>query len=623
VNGNLFFGGMRRRASAGNSDGAAEQEFALTAPWRFLGPQAELFLEVQGDAFVSSAEDSVAILLRGLASQDGASPDPRQVVAEVRRHYRQHGDLPVDRLEGSFSLALLDGPAGRVVLYRNLVGNQFTYYTLTPDGLFFGGNLAQLVERAGIPRRPCAAMLPVFFLFRFVPGRHTLFDRCYRLLAGEQLIFDANGLRRSQRQTFASLRGDRTIGRDAVDRIEGTMRAIVGGWAKRQPQTATLLSGGVDSSYLQAIWNQLRTDREPPPSFAVQVDHRLTRIDAAYAVSAAEALGTHHVGVPANGPYAGYLLDTLAATGEPPNHAMTVYFGQLARSMTARGITAGLCGEGADSLFGMGLADTLQAARWIRRLVPTRRLRQLGGALARLAGCDCLPAAFDLAEHVHDPAHWEHPFNRAAVFADWPSVQACFGEDGINSALEYRRGLLVRYAVADDPREQLHGIGYLGEAADSASLWTTIFHRAGGELCCPYLDSRLLRVALAIPPRRRFPYRRPKDLLKQALARHVPRELAYRFKLGFGQPVFEWMVPGGQLRPWVEQIGEYDFVPAAVRTAALARPSWFTYSLLCYDLWHKRFIEQVPSALTMDAKPQAVSKRYSIAILTHEGADAK
>ena len=101
----------------------------------------------------------------------------------------------------------------------------------------------------------------------------------------------------------------------------------------------------------------------------------------------------------------------------------------------------------------------------------------------------------------------------------------------------------------------------------------------------------MVRLAMSIEPRRRFPYRRPKDLLKQALARHVGRELAYRFKLGFGQPVFEWMAPGGQLRPWVERIGEYDFVPASVRAAAMERPSWFLYSLLCYDLWHKLFIE--------------------------------
>jgi hypothetical protein len=123
----------------------------------------------------------------------------------------------------------------------------------------------------------------------------------------------------------------------------------------------------------------------------------------------------------------------------------------------------------------------------------------------------------------------------------------------------------------------------------------------------------MVRLAFAIPPSRRFPYRRPKDLLKQALVRHVGKELAYRFKLGFGQPVFEWMAPGGQLRPWVERIGHYDFVPAAVRTAAMERPSWFLYSLLCFDLWHKLFIEgERWSALDYSFSPRAGTQRQFV-----------
>jgi asparagine synthase (glutamine-hydrolysing) len=582
VKANLVFGGVSFPSFVTPSEGT----------WRFHGSDRDLFLDSSGDGVFTSIQDDLAIVIRGQATLDsGASFDPNRVAEEIGRTYRQRGRLPLDRLHGSFSLALLDGPAGRLMLYRNLVGNQFTYYTMTPDGLLFGSNLADLIESSGITRRPCVDVLPVFFLFRFVPGRFTLFDRVYRLLPGELLTFDGQGLRRTQEQTFASLRSRENSG-DVVERIESTMRDILGQWATTHPQTATLLSGGVDSSYLQAVWNQVATQSGAPRSFAVSVNHKLTRIDASYALSAAEALGTWHTQVPADEEYAGYLIDTLATTGEPPNHAMSVYFGHLARNMTAAGMPAGLCGEGADSLFGMGLADTLHTARWIRRLIPLRSLRRLGGSLARAAGRDFLPEAFDVAEFVDDPEHWGHPFNRAAVFADWDAVQNCFGEDGIAGALAYRRGLLDPMAVGDDPRERLHAIGYLGEATDSASLWTTLFDRAGGQLCCPYLDSRLVRLAMSLEPHRRFPYRRPKDLLKQALARHVGKELAYRFKLGFGQPVFEWMARGGQLRPWVERIGDYDFVPARVRNAAMEQPSWFLYSLLCYDLWHKMFIDQ-------------------------------
>ena len=103
-----------------------------------------------------------------------------------------------------------------------------------------------------------------------------------------------------------------------------------------------------------------------------------------------------------------------------------------------------------------------------------------------------------------------------------------------------------RVAPVGDVRDRLHAAAYLGEAAESASLWATLFNRAGADLLCPFLDSRVLRLALNLPPAVRYRFRRPKDLLKRALARAVIGPLANRRKLGFGQPIFEWLaLPAG------------------------------------------------------------------------------
>ena len=90
----------------------------------------------------------------------------------------------------------------------------------------------------------------------------------------------------------------------------------------------------------------------------------------------------------------------------------------------------------------------------------------------------------------------------------------------------------------------------------------------------------MLRFALNLPPSVRYPFRRPKELLKRALERVAPREVARRRKLGFGQPIFEWLAPGGQLRPLVERIGGYDFVrpkswsgPKAAAQLVLVQPA--------------------------------------------------
>jgi asparagine synthase (glutamine-hydrolysing) len=584
-----FLGGMLNRP-------AAEPRRAAGAPagghdWVAAG--AELFLRSWGDGVRAFTWDGLLLLVRGYVrpARPSGRPDAERVAEELRCHYLEHGALAVDGLEGSFSLALLDAPAGRVVLYRNLVGAGFTYYHAGPGGLLFGSNLADLVDAAGAAPRPNRDALPGFFLYRWAPGRDTLFEGFHRLLPGEQLTWDARGVARVQRHTLGGLRTE-VIRGDAMERLDATMAEVLRDCAAHRPGAANLLSGGVDSSYLQAVWNRAAAGEEPPPSASVSVDHPRTWQDTDYAVTAAEALGTRHALVPADGPYAGYLLDTLAATAEPPNHVQTAYFGHLARALVAQGLTAGVCGEGADSLFGLGMATDLHHAALLRATVPVRLLRQGGARLAALLGRESLAGALRLADRVRDYADPDHPVNRVASFTDGPCVRSCFGVRAVAEAAARRRALAERFAVADDPQDRLHAAGFLGEAMDSASLWATLFHRAGAELLCPFLDSRVVRLAMSLAPEVRYRFRRPKDLLKRALAREVPAELATRGKLGFGQPVFEWLAPGGQLRPLAERIGRHDFLDRGALARALERPNWFLYSLLCYDLWHKLFIER-------------------------------
>ncbi len=561
--------------------------------WRFNGEGGETFLRADAPGCRFFTWGSLAVLIRGyVAGGPGDTPDVEATAEAIRCHYLEHGNLAVDGLEGSFTVALMDGKARRVLLYRNLVGAGFTYYHTGSNGFLFGGNLALLVEASEAPLRPNRDALPLFFLYRFTPGRDTLFESFHRLLPGEQLLWDERGLTRSQRHTFADLR-ETVAGGDPVERLQETMSAVLTDCGAIYPSAANLLSGGVDSSYIQAIWNHIaHVSDETPPSFSISVDHPRTWLDTDYAMTASQALGTAHTLIPADGVYADYLVETLSATGEPPNHVQTAYFPGLARAMVGRGVPAGLCGEGADSLFGVGLASAIHEAEFARRALPSRGLRGAAAALCRALGVKRLAGALRLSNGLNDFTDLEHPVNQAASFADWEAVRACFGESAVANAAATRRTLLDRLAVPNSPQDRLHGAGFLGEAVDSASQWTTLFNHAGADLLCPFLDSRMLRFALNLAPAVRYPFRRPKELLKRALEQVAPRDVARRRKLGFGQPIFEWLAPGGQLRPLVERIGAHDFIQAEELERAKAQPSWFLYSLLCYDLWHKMFIER-------------------------------
>src|SRR5215469_3663725 len=228
-----------RRRAAGLPAGAADED------WGWVADDAELFAHGADAGCRLFTWDSLALLLRGHVRPRaaGGPPDLERVAEEVRCHYLEHGTLDVDALEGSFTLALLDGHARRVLLYRNLVGAGFTYYHYGPDGLLFGSNLAQIVDAACAPLRPNRRALPTFFLYRFVPGAETLFDGFQRLLPGEQVSWEAGRLSRFQRHTFADLRGPTTVGDDAVERLDETMGRVLADCAALRPGTANLLSG--------------------------------------------------------------------------------------------------------------------------------------------------------------------------------------------------------------------------------------------------------------------------------------------------------------------------------------------------------------------------------------------
>src|SRR5262249_12456066 len=144
---------------------------AVNEDWGWVGEKTELFLRGDSVSCRLFHWDGLALLLRGYARPAGSTGplDLERLAEELRCHYLEHGTLAVDDLEGSFTVALLDSQAERVVLYRNLVGAGFTYYHPTSEGLLFGGNLAELLELAATERSANRDVLPAFFLFRCVP----------------------------------------------------------------------------------------------------------------------------------------------------------------------------------------------------------------------------------------------------------------------------------------------------------------------------------------------------------------------------------------------------------------------------------------------------------------------
>ena len=172
----FYLGGM---VQADVSREHRDPSIPMAIPDSFLqhiSGEHELFLRVQPQRDQTATQGQLSIMLRGYAVLDAAASSAtglHALLLTLLEHYRRHQDLPVERLEGSFTIALLDGEAGRLLLFRNIVGTGFTYYTQTPEGLFFSRNLANLVRHLDTSLSPNEAVLrPISSTASYRVGRH-------------------------------------------------------------------------------------------------------------------------------------------------------------------------------------------------------------------------------------------------------------------------------------------------------------------------------------------------------------------------------------------------------------------------------------------------------------------
>jgi hypothetical protein len=502
------------------------------AAWRGRHKTGELRLYAHGSGDQVYSWDTLCLLVRGylrLAGSAGAL-EPARIAEELRWRYLESGTLDMTGLEGNFTLVLLDAQAQRLFLYRNLAGTSLTYYHVGPCGLLFGSNLADLVERSGVTPQPNHFALPSFFLHRRVPGRETLFAGFQRLLPGELAVWDGRGLSLVQRHSFA----DYPAARQPAYRhasFAATFQAVLLDCAAHRPGAVNLLSGDAGSCYLQAYWNEIGHPQELlPATFSLCLDHPAVWAETDRAVEASATLGTQHTLVPVEPTCVADLLAAVATTGEPPIDLESAALVSLAHYLDTSGLKAGIWSAGWDCVASRANAGWRSG----------RLLRAGIGIVCRWLG-------------------W--PASRPSHADPEAAVVACFGPD----------------AVADTREALMPSAGHLDDVLQSVGQAVALFHSAGKHLLCPLFDSRLLHLG------DEFQVPDPQRLLPPKVWRPLPRRQA--------EPLFDFLAPGGHLRSLVDGLGSYAFVDDRTLEREKSRPGWFLYSLVCYDLWHRLFIE--------------------------------
>lgn len=518
--------------------------------------------------------------LRRLLLDDGVTlagrSDTEALLAALARWPLRH---VLGLVDGMFAFALYDAARRCLTLARDRMGEKPLYFTRSTRGVAFASELPALAAVPWVSLRLSASAVAAYLRHSFVPAPASIFDGVEKLLPGHVVTFDGDsGGDQQPYWTLPDADGDTFASPvDAVDQLDEVLRAAVAGRIESDVPLGAFLSGGVDSSLVVALMQQV--SRQPVRTFTVAIGPRhLDESTAARAV--ARHLGTAHTDLALSSTDALDIVPDLAARWDEPFADPSAVPTALMCRAAREHVTVCLSGDGGDELFGGYNRYALGSAVWGRaRRVPYRVRREAGRVLDRV------PARLwdVLAERrAGVPAALRAGSASAKMGKLAKLVQArTAGEvyDGLTTVWDPATVLLDRDVAGGAARDLMTGVDDQAalEAVMRFDCLTTLpddmlvkVDRASMavalECRVPLLALDVVEFAARLPTSYKIRDGAGKWILRQVLRRYVPDELTSRPKLGFDPPVAQWL--RGPLADWAEDL----LAPGALAATGLLDP---------------------------------------------------
>jgi asparagine synthetase B (glutamine-hydrolysing) len=556
------------------------------------------FFAPYGD--VAETEQALALKLGFVRSLTKSPLSAQELLDEKIVTPRQ---VDTHAMRGNCLVACFSKTEARFVAFKNLMSVPELYYWASGGELIGSTNLGYLVTILNQIELN-EDVLPLHFLFQHVPGALTYFKNVCRLELGHVIKWQAGNLEVSHVQDFR----DHDMAFERITPHSATilyqeLSDIIGAYISEIEESGhglgNLLSGGVDSSTVQLIINE-RVSSRPARSFSFAPDKTpCFEFEIGYAREASALLGTEHTFAnfkPED--YADRVTRAIEILGqpvitdvEPGKLALAEFLGERVPDLHFFFV-----GNGADSLFGLGIARKLRMLEFVGKIPGSRFALAGTGKLLKpftVRGQTMLKGA-DILSHANDPHLFVAPINSMAVYSNLDVARRCFGDETLRRTFEYRRNLEIQYLNSANYAEKVHIIELLTFSHEIHVQSAQLFLANHKEQIYPYVDDSIIRMSLAFQPEIRYIKGfRAKPLLKDILEQRGLSAIARRPKGAsiFTGEVFTWM-RSGPLREMVRAINRPGFLSRADFEGLIQEPDYFLWNLLTFDIFQKKFLSR-------------------------------
>ncbi len=471
----------------------------------------------------------------------------------------------LQKINGMFAFVLWDRREQELHVVRDRLGKKPLYIGWAGKTLVFGSELKALRAHPDFEPALNPEALSHYIMQGWIHAPACIYQHVWALKPAHRITLsfktlaprqDLQPLMEPYWQPLAVLAQSRqqsvTLSQsELVDDFESLLTTCVSDRMISDVPLGAFLSGGIDSSTIVALMQTL--SGRPVKTYTIGF-HQSGFDEAQHARRIANHLGTDHHDLYLESPDVLDVIPRLPEMYDEPFADISAIPTYLVSRFAKHSVTVALSGDGGDEMLGGYNRHIKGPALWKRMCLTPHILRHsLSGVLKRI------PANRLDQLRPHQPQFGEKLHKIASILTAQTQEElylrllSGWGQNPLLHPVDLRSALTPALPKDLSFSERImvwDTLSYLPDdiltKIDRASMAVSLETRA------PLLDPRIFEYVWRLPLDTKIRNAEGKWLLRQVLARHVPRPLFERPKQGFSMPVAEWLK--GPLKDWAEDL---------------------------------------------------------------------
>ena len=498
------------------------------------------------------------------------------------RLYQKYGFNFLNKLNGMFAFCIYDIKKELYFCARDRYGKKPFFYYFKNNKFIFSSSLKSILNLLDSKPNLNKVALCKYMQY-FVPfGEDIFYHDVFKLEASTYMIYEPNKPQELQKKKYYKINTYKAIKdeKQALNDIEELLVKSVEYRLNSDVEVASLLSGGIDSSFISALYTKISGKRIN--TFSVGYDEYKNYCELDFAQITANHIGSNHTAIEINHKeYIKHFEETLDMLEEPHGDSAAIPLNILTKHINKAGIKTVLSGEGSDEIF-LGYDNYSKFLKYYEFEKSLSNKQNL--FLNDIIGA--------LQNNTKESEYLRRIVKKQNLYNSFGEIYT----DIQRKRLFKKVPTFKSETAKQDPVDWMSYIDlkiWLGEAllskVDRISMGNSL------EVRTPFLDFNLVNYMFSVDSNIKVGDTN-KYLLKKIALKYIPQQIINRTKKGFNSPFNEWLN-----REYKDKILDvildvnnqtnlfnHEYILYIYELSKSNKFKQHLYSLFVFSLWYKR-----------------------------------